>query len=95
MRQYLPRTSSPHATLLEIPCMLIKDPTMCRTTTIEVGSTLLEGVNFISLFDIDAFCLVGMRSGHQSLILEGPRSRLVSWALKTFKLESLGKCHSI
>jgi hypothetical protein len=99
MRQCLPRTGSPHAALFEIPCVLIEDPTMCRTTAIEIPSFKVDPwhskVNFISLFDVDAFCLVGKRSGHQSLTLEGPRSRLVSWALKTIKLESLGKSHSI
>ena len=78
MRQYLPRTGSPHAALLEIPCMLIEDPTKCRTSTIKLPPCLPLEVNFISLFEIDAFCLVGKRSGHQSLTLEGPRSRLVS-----------------
>jgi hypothetical protein len=78
MRQYLPRTGSPHAALLEIPCLLIKDPTMCRTITIELPPYFMEEVNFISLFDVDAFCLVGKRSGHQSLTLEDPRSLLVS-----------------
>jgi hypothetical protein len=77
MRQCLPRTGSPHAALLEIPYW-IKDPTMCRTTTIEVPPYSNFSVNFISLFDVDIYCLVGKRSGHQSLTLEGPRSRLVS-----------------
>ena len=76
MRQCLPRTGSPHAALLEIPYW-IKDPTMCRTTTIELPLLPYE-VNFISLFDVDVFCLVGKRSGHQYLTLKGPRSRLVS-----------------
>jgi len=84
MRQYLPRTGSPHPALLEISCLLIEDATMCQTTIIEVPRLTIEvprwtlEVNFISLFDVDVFCLVGKRSGHQSLTLEGPRSRLVS-----------------
>ena len=82
MQQYLQTMGcirSPQDALLEISCLLIKDPTMCRTTTIQTPPISMGmGVVFISLFDVDVFCLVRKRSGHQSLTLEGPRSCLVS-----------------
>lgn len=81
MRQYLqtiPCTRSPLDTLLEIPCMLIEDPTMCQTTTIAIPPHIFMVVDFISLFDVDVYCLVGKRSGHQSLAPEGPRPLLIS-----------------
>ena len=60
-------THSAHDTLLEIPCMMIDDPTMCRITTIALPPHKIKLVIFISIFDVDVFCLVGKRSGYQSL----------------------------
>ena len=60
-------TRSPHDTLPEIPCMMIKDPTMCQTTSITIPFPV-KVVDFIFLFDVDVFCkLVEKRSGHQPL----------------------------
>ena len=59
-------THSAHDTLLAIPCMMIDDPTMCRTTTITLPHEI-EVVIFISVFNVDVFCLVGKRSGHLPL----------------------------
>ncbi len=71
MRQYLQTigcTRSANDTLPEIPFMMIKDSTMGRTTTITIPRPHnMVVVDFISLFDVDIFCLVGKRSEHQSL----------------------------
>ena len=44
---------SPHDTVPEITCMMIKDPTMCQTITIPCPAMV---VDFIFLFDVDVFC---------------------------------------
>ena len=77
MRPYLqtmPCTCSPHDTLVEIPFLQIEDPTKCQTTSIALPRYMVGIKDFLSLFDVDVFCLVRKRSGHQSLTLEGRRS---------------------